>query len=130
MKLTERGAMPATVRSSDHRKETRHRNEILLVGVLQEAPAERVLADGQTVATFRLDVRRDDDGGRDSIECTAAGPHVVRAAAKWTDGDVVEVTGALRRRFYRAGAASRPFVVVDVDRARRVNAATRRRKSG
>ena len=108
-----------------------HRNEVLLVGTLQSEPMPRSLADGTDVVTFRLLVRRDDEGaGTDSFECTSAAAGCRRAAAGWGIGDELEVSGALRRRFYRAGAASRPFTVVDVQRARRVSPAARQRTRG
>ena len=102
----------------------RHRNEVLLRGLVATAPQERVLADGHRVVVFRLAVDRDPyaggGGGQDSVECSGGTPRVRRAAARWRPGDAVEVAGALRRRFYRAGAASRPFTLVEVERARRL----------
>ena len=113
------------------RRTTTHRNEVLLVGTLQTETTPRSLTDGTDVVIFRLLVRRDDEGaGTDSVECTSAAAGCRRAAAGWAVGDELEVSGSLRRRFYRAGAASRPFTVVDVQRARRVGAATRRRTRG
>jgi single-strand DNA-binding protein len=109
------------------RRSATHRNEVLLVGTLQSEPMPRSLSDGTDVVIFRLLVRRDDEGvGSDSIECTSAAAGCRRAAAGWSVGDELEVSGALRRRFYRCGATSRPFTVVDVQRARRVATARRR----
>lgn len=110
-----------------------HRNEVVLVGEVTVPPEERLLADGTRVVTFRVDVARDAETGpgRDSVECTARAGRLRRSLAVWRTGDVVEVTGALRRRFYRVGPASRPFVVVEVERARRLSTpVTRRRKLG
>ena len=110
-----------------------HRNEVLLVGTLQAAVRPRILSDGTEVVTFRLGVTRDPEtgAGTDSLECNAAAARIRRAAAGWSPGDVLEVSGALRRNFYRAGPATRPFSVVEVDRARRLApGVTRRRKSG
>jgi single-strand DNA-binding protein len=116
---------------STARRTTTHRNEVLLLGTLQSEPMPRSLNDGTDVVIFRLLVRRDDEGvGTDSVECTSAAAGCRRAAAGWAVGDELEVTGALRRRFYRSGATSRPFTVVDVQRARRVTATTRRRTRG
>jgi single-strand DNA-binding protein len=113
------------------RRQTTHRNEVLLVGTLQTEPVPRSLSDGTDVVIFRLLVRRDDEGtGTDSVECTSAAAGCRRAAAGWVVGDELEITGSLRRRFYRAGATSRPFTVVDVMRARRLGGATRRRTRG
>jgi single-strand DNA-binding protein len=108
----------------------RHRNEIVLVGEISLAPRERLLTSGEEVVTFRLDVARDDDSGtaRDSFECTVHSTRLRRSAAAWQKGDALEVSGAVRRRFYRVGAASRPFVVVDVERARRLSSRSLKRR--
>jgi single-strand DNA-binding protein len=100
----------------------RHRNEVVLVGELETAPTDRELKTGDPITTFRLGVARDADaeGSRESFDCTVIASRARRSCSGWDIGDVVEVTGMLRRRFYRAGAASRPFVVIEVDRARRV----------
>lgn len=97
-------------------------NDVRLVGELEAPPQERTLRSGDQVVTFRLKVRRSATGesGSDSLECTARAARLRRSALTWTAGEVVEASGHLRRRFYRAGAASRPFLVVEVDRARRV----------
>jgi single-strand DNA-binding protein len=115
--------MTSTTKAPGGRRNSlRHRNEVVLVGELQEAPSERTLQTGEDIVTFRLAVARDpqsDGGGRDSFECTGRAPRLRRAAHAWDVGDLIEVGGALRRRFYRAGAGSRPFLVVEVDRATR-----------
>jgi single-strand DNA-binding protein len=108
-------------------------NEVRLVGVLAAASEQRELPSGDTIVAFRVVVRRSDsiDGrGRrgpsvDAIDCTAWRGDVRRTVSAWTPGDVVEVVGALRRRFWRGphGAASRFDVAVA--RARRVSRGTR-----
>ena len=108
-----------------------HRNEIVLVGEVTTSPDERTLADGSPIVTFRIDVTRDPElgVGRDSFECTAHAARLRRSLAAWQTGDVVEVTGALRRKFYRVGSSSRPFMVVEVDRARRLSTPSARRRT-
>lgn len=120
----------ATARETD---EVPHRNEVLLVGRVAAAAEMRELPSGDPVVAWRMTVGRppgDARSGRatsDTIDCAAwaAGPR--RAAAGWTEGDVVEVTGSLRRRFWRvpSGVASR--YEVTVVRARRVQRAATRR---
>jgi single-strand DNA-binding protein len=109
-----------------------HRNEVLLVGELTGPPEERTLADGREVVTLRLDVRPAEDGGggRDSFDCSIDAARARRAALGWMVGDVVEVEGAVRRRFYRSAHGLRPFTVIDVSRARRLGGTTRPRKRG
>lgn len=103
-------------------------NEVRLVGRLSAAAAERTLPSGEVLALWRVVVDRPPApapaGVRvqtvDTLECVARKASLRRTAAGWAAGDVIEVEGALRRRFWRspAGAASR--YEVEVQRARRV----------
>lgn len=102
-------------------------NVVRLVGRLLAASEEKVLPSGDTLQTFRVTVRRGSPlRGRqtvDSLECVAWDGRVKRSVSRWQPGDVVEVTGTLRRRFFRtpAGAASRTEVeVMTGRRVRRV----------
>jgi len=108
------------------------RNEVVLVGRLAAQAEERELPSGDTVSTWRLVLDRPAAaqqraaarGGRpvtvDTIDCAGWTAGVRRNAAGWEAGDVVQVEGSLRRRFWRGpnGAASR--YEVEVSRARRV----------
>lgn len=91
-----------------------HVNEVRLVGRVSQQPEEKVLPSGDSLWTFRLAVSRTGDTGRsrqtvDALECAAWAPRLRRSIAGWQLDDVVEVTGAVRRRFFRtpSGAASR-----------------------
>lgn len=100
---------------------TAHRNEVTLVGRLSAEPVTRDLPSGDAVTSWRLVVERaprhgasGDQHGRsnrtvDALECATFLPEVSRAMASVQSGDLVEVTGALRRRFWRSstGVASR-----------------------
>jgi single-strand DNA-binding protein len=108
------------------------RNEVLLVGRLAGEPVERILPSGDALVTFRLVVDRPPPkkprpGARtptmDALECATSTAAVMRTANSWAPGDVVEVQGALRRRFWRgpAGLASR--YEIDVVKGRRLNRA-------
>lgn len=111
-----------------------HRNEVVLVGRLAAPAGARTLATGVEAVTFRLDVALDPDagGGRDSFDCTVTAARTRRAALGWNVGDTVEVSGIVRRRFYRAGSRSRAFTVVEARAARRLagGAVRRRRRTG
>jgi single-strand DNA-binding protein len=101
-------------------------NEVRLVGRLSQPPEERSLPSGDPLWTFRVVVPRPAGTGRatvDAVECSAWTARVRRSVGTWEAGDLVEVEGALRRRFYRTqtGAASR--VEVEVSRVRRVRRA-------
>jgi single-strand DNA-binding protein len=103
-------------------------NEVRLVGRLAQRPEERVLPSGDTVWTFRVVVTRSGAQARsrqtvDSLECAVWGGRVRRSVAGWAAGDVVEVEGALRRRFFRAGGAAASRVEVEVSGGRLIRRA-------
>ena len=102
----------------------RHHNEVLVRGRMS-APAEsRELPSGDVVVVFRVIVERARAGRErqrvDTIDCAAWTPRVQRSARSWQPGELVEVSGALRRRFRRADAGATSRVEVEVRRARRV----------
>lgn len=96
-------------------------NEVRLVGRVSGPPEQRTLPSGDEIWTFRVVVVRERPRGRqtvDALECVAWSARTRRSVASWGDGDLVEVRGSLRRRFYRAGGAVQSRVEVEVDRAR------------
>ena len=96
-------------------------NEVRLLGRVSGAPEVRTLPSGDEIWTLRVVVARRQPRGRqtvDVLECVAWSPRTRRSVASWGDGDVVEVSGALRRRFYRTGGATQSRVEVELDRAR------------
>ncbi|MFL6137577.1 MAG: single-stranded DNA-binding protein [Frankiaceae bacterium] len=111
-----------------------HCNEVVLRGRLA-APAEsRQLPSGDLIASFRLVVdrparRRKRPGDRaptvDTLDCVAWRAALRRAALAWRAGDTVEVTGALRRRFWRSPTGPVSRCEVEVDAASVVRAADR-----
>lgn len=122
-----------------------HRNEVVLVGRLAVAPEVRALPSGDQLTSFRLVVGRPPNPGRppaarptprpvtvDALECVTWRANVRRAAATWAPGDIVEVTGALRRRFWRSGGGTASRCEVEVVNARRIRrrTPTRRRAAG
>jgi single-strand DNA-binding protein len=90
-------------------------NEIRLEGRLTRQPEEKVLPSGDTIWTFRLVVPRETGGrpGVDWVDCTVWSGRLRRSVASWGQGDVVAVSGALRRRFFRV--AGRPQSRVEVE---------------
>jgi len=98
-------------------------NEVRLVGRVSQPPEERVLPSGDTLWSFRVVVPRPDDPARsrhqvDAIDCCVWSGRVRRSVASWRVDDVVEVSGSVRRRFFRTaqGAASRFEVEVSAGR--------------
>ena len=101
-------------------------NEVRLVGRISQAPEERMLPSGDVLWTFRVVVPRAEPSGRgtvDALECAAWSPRARRSVASWRADDVVEVSGAVRRRFFRTGAGAASRVEVEVSRGRLIRRA-------
>lgn len=102
-------------------------NEVKLVGRLGADPTERTLPSGDVIAAFRVIVTRPPGhpSGQsvDTIDCTVWSGRVRRSVRSWRAEDVVEVEGALRRRFFATGAARASRVDVEVTGARRIRRA-------
>lgn len=106
------------------------RNEVILVGRVSGAPQERELPSGDALVSWRVVVDRPAPrrppapGARpptiDTIDCVAWTAAVRRTARSLTDGDVVSVEGALRRRFWRSGAGAASRTEVEVASLRRL----------
>jgi single-strand DNA-binding protein len=100
------------------------RNDVVLRGRLS-APAElRTLPSGDTLVTFRLVVRRPGPPARgqsvDVLTCISYDRALQRRVAAWQPGDVVEVHGALQRRFWRTGGGTASVCEVNCRRGRKV----------
>ncbi len=104
-------------------------NDVRLVGRLSSEPIVVELPSGDSLVTFRISVPRGSvsgpgggagTGGQrvDSVPCTAWSPRLRRSIVTWRTGDVVEVTGAVRCRFYQSGGATRSRVEVEASAAR------------
>ena len=98
-------------------------NEVRLVGRVSQPPEERLLPSGDTLWSFRVIVPRPEDHTRsrhqvDAVDCCVWSGRVRRSVASWRVDDVVEVSGSVRRRFFRTaqGAASRFEVEVSAGR--------------
>jgi single-strand DNA-binding protein len=100
------------------------RNDVVLRGRLS-APAElRSLPSGDTLVTFRLVVRRPEPRARgqsvDVLTCVTYDRALQRRVAAWEAGDVVEVEGALQRRFWRTPTGTASVCEVNCRRGRKV----------
>lgn len=106
------------------------RNEVVLVGRVSGQPQERQLPSGDALVSWRLVVPRSaprrppPDGVRpptiDTFDCVVWTAALRRTARALADGDVIAVEGALRRRFWRAGAAAASRCEVEVAAVRRL----------
>jgi single-strand DNA-binding protein len=108
-------------------------NRVYLRGRLAAEAVPRTLPSGDELCLFRLTVDRP-DGERvrvDSLDCAAAKARVRQTVSRAEPGDELEVSGSLRRRFWRgAGGLSSRYEVAVV--AARIIARQRpaRRRSG
>jgi single-strand DNA-binding protein len=105
-------------------------NSVRIRGRVSTAAQERELPSGTTIVTVRLSMAREPTpmttGSRqthDWVDCAAWGGRARRTVAGWRTGDVVEVEGALRRRFYRGGSSTSTRLEVEVLTARTLSRA-------
>lgn len=94
-----------------------HVNEIVLVGRLSGEPEWRALSDDRQVAVWRLIVEHRDarspQDGIDTIRCVSYDSAIQADVRTWSHGDVVEVRGALRHRFWRGPTGPRGLYEVE-----------------
>ncbi|KQV70034.1 hypothetical protein ASC64_09670 [Nocardioides sp. Root122] len=101
-------------------------NDVRLVGRVTGEPAAMELPSGDVLVTFRISVPRAVPAavqarrgqGVDSVPCTVWIPRLRRSVLGWRAGDLVEVSGAVRCRFFQAGGATRSRVEVEAASAR------------
>lgn len=94
-----------------------HVNEIVLVGRLSGATEWRALPDDRQVAVWRLVVEhrnaRSPQDGLDTIRCVTYDETLQEHVRAWSHGDLVEVRGALRHRFWRSPDGPRGLYEVE-----------------
>jgi single-stranded DNA-binding protein len=83
----------------------RHKNKVVLIGRLSGELEWRELSSGGRLAVWRLVVERDvvrhPAAKIDTIRCIAFDPTVHEILHHCRHGDIIEIHGALRRRFWR-----------------------------
>lgn len=82
---------------------------------------ERELPSGDLLVTARLVVPRA-AGGVDTLDCAVWTAALRKRVLAWPDGCQAEVTGSLRRRFWRTPGGPASRYEVEVQSARRVRA--------
>ena len=102
-----------------------HENSVYLRGRVSQQGEERVLPSGDVVVAARLVVRRPSGATRprqpvDTLDCLAWSARCRRALLAWEPGSLVEVTGAVRRRFRRGPGGVTSRVEIEVTSARRL----------
>lgn len=127
---TTRTAVPDGARRAGAPGEPVSRNEVVLVGRVSGEPVQRELPSGDVLVQWRLVVDRPPsrrpapEGVRlatvDTLSCVAWSASTRRTAVGLQPGDVVEVVGALRQRFWKAGAALASRTEVEAEGVRRL----------
>ncbi len=86
-------------------------NEVTLVGRLSRPAEEQVLPSGSELWKFRVIVGRPPSPASrvtvDALDCVVWSKRPARSVAKWQAGDLVEVRGSLRRRFFAPAGGGR-----------------------
>ena len=84
-------------------------NEVLLRGRVSGEPMEKEMPSGDRVVEFRIVVPRKTQEGVDTLDIAAWTARTRRTGLALKGGEWVEISGAIRRRFWRApsGLASR-----------------------
>lgn len=104
-------------------------NQVAVVGRVSRPAEIRTLPSGDSLATFRVIVDRPAAALKrskqkvDTFECVAWTAKLQKSVARLEAGDVVAITGQLRRRFTRAGGMPASFVSIEVGAIGKVEAA-------
>jgi single-strand DNA-binding protein len=99
------------IRVSARAEECEDANEVTLVGRVSQPAQEQTLPSGDRLAKFRVIVRRPpSEASRQSVDvldCVVWAKRPARSVTRWRSGDLVEVKGCLRRRFFAPAAGGR-----------------------
>ncbi len=119
-----------STRTADPRpRDLSHANEVRLVGRVSAPPRERILPSGDVLVSLRVVVDRPRRGrgasGRrrasvDAIDVVCWTAQTRRSAGTIGLDDTIEVSGALRRRFWRGSAGVASLCEVEAGRVRRL----------
>jgi single-strand DNA-binding protein len=79
-------------------------NDVALRGWVTTIASERELPSGDLVVQFRIAITRP-EGGVDTIDLESWSAKTRRTASSLKDGEWVEISGSIRRRFWKSGGA-------------------------
>jgi single-strand DNA-binding protein len=92
-------------------------NSVHLVGRVTTTGEELELPSGDLLVKFRVVIPRENPATKttvDTIDCVAISKTTQRKAMKFDLDEIVEIEGALRRRFWKAGAGVASRIEVEV----------------
>jgi len=105
---THRSAGPDEVEGVNEVNEV---NEVTLVGRMSRPAEQQVLPSGSELWKFRVIVSRPPSPVSrvtvDTLDCVVWTKRLGRTVSRWRTGDLVEVTGSLRRRFFAPAGGGR-----------------------
>lgn len=87
------------VKSDDYE----YANEVILLGRASTPAVEKELPSGDKVVEVRIVIGRDDRDGYDTFDLAFWSAALRKRALTLADDEWIEVTGTLRRRFWRSG---------------------------
>lgn len=91
------------VMSNNREQDFEYANEVTLIGRASTPALEKELPSGDKVVEVRIVVARDDREGYDTFDLAFWSASLRKRALTLTDDEWIEVSGALRRRFWRTG---------------------------
>ena len=83
-----------------------YENSVQLVGRCSGPGAEKSLPSGDTVVEIRIIIGRDDREGYDTLDVALWSAALRKRALSLKEDEWIEVSGALRRRFWKSGATA------------------------
>jgi single-strand DNA-binding protein len=116
---------------SDRAVLSEHRNEVVIVGRISKPALAKLLPSGDEITTWRLVVDRPAGSTPrfDVVDCVAFGARVRRQSLAWTPDEIIEIGGALRRRYWRGPGGVQSRCEVAVSTAARVGRPVARRRA-
>jgi single-strand DNA-binding protein len=87
-------------------------NDVTLVGRMSQPAEEQLLPSGTELWKFRVIVGRPPESRTsrvtvDALDCVVWAKRPARSVSSWRAGDLVEVRGSLRRRFFAPAGGGR-----------------------
>ncbi|MDA0567808.1 single-stranded DNA-binding protein [Streptomonospora sp. S1-112] len=119
------GAGAVAPRPVRRRDPAGHRNEVVVAGRITAEPAVRELPSGDRLTSWRVSIARPASEQRpnqssDPITCVSFQTAIERDTRDWRIGDTVQVSGALRRRFWRSAKGAASVVEIEARQVQRL----------